>query len=210
MDGLLLDTEKIYYESALACSERKGYGVSEDLILSSMGLNMAATRELFMTKMGPDFPFDRFFEDVEVLHKEYLQTKGIQKKKGVDELFVYLDEKGIRKSVATSTYKDRADMFMELAGISGLFDHIVYGNDLKESKPHPHIYLKAIKAFDFDKDEILAFEDSNNGILSAYNAGLKVVHIPDLAKISKEAKEKSFIILEDLSQAIKLIEQLNS
>ena len=55
----------------------------------------------------------------------------------------------------------------------------------------------------------MRYEDSGNGILSAYNAGLKVIHIPDLAYVSDEVKEKSFRILNDLTEAIELIQQTN-
>ena len=55
----------------------------------------------------------------------------------------------------------------------------------------------------------MTVEDSGNGILSAVSAGLKVVHIPDLANVADEVKEKSFAVLDDLSQAVKLIEGLN-
>ena len=111
--------------------------------------------------------------------------------------------------IATSTYRETADRYLKMASLEGCFDHIVYGDDLTESKPLPQIYLKAMAAFDFKPEEMLAFEDSPNGILSAYNAGLKVIHIPDLAYVAPEIKEKSFVILEDLSQTIKLLEDLN-
>ena len=116
---------------------------------------------------------------------------------------------GIEKVIATSTFRETADRFLKSVALDGRFDHIVYGDDLSESKPKPQIYLKAIEPFPYDKEEILAFEDSANGILSAHAAGLKVVHIPDIAYIPEEIKEKSFIVLKDLLEAIKLIDSLN-
>ena len=210
MDGLLIDSEKIYFLSARACSADYHYGLTDELILSTMGLNLTATYQRFSDVLGIDFPMEDFLKHERVYHKKFLDDLGLQKKKGVDELFAYLDQNGIKKAIATSTYKKRAEMFLQMANIPGPIDHMTCGDELKESKPEPEIYLKAASAFPFDKDEILAFEDSPNGILSAYNAGLKVVHIPDLAYVSEEIKEKSFIVLDDLSQAIKLIEDLNS
>ena len=209
MDGLLIDSEKVYVSCAFACSEKYGYGFTKDFFLSTLGLNERATKEKFQQEKGADFPFEEFFDREWVIHQEYLKTNGLQKKKGVDELLAYLDQKGIRKAIATSTEKKFADYYLSLAGLSGRFDKITYGDELTESKPLPQIYLRSIGSFGIDKDGILAFEDSPNGILSAYNAGLKVVHVPDLAYVSDEIKEKSFAVLDDLSQAIKLIEELD-
>ena len=209
MDGLLIDSEKIYLETAMECSRIFHYGVSDELIRRTMGNNLEETKRRFYETMGEDFPYEQFNRDRLVLQDEYLKNHSLEKKKGAAELLDYLDERKIRKAVATSTRRKSADRFLKSAGLSGRFDHIVYGDDLKESKPRPEIYLKAIDAFDVDKSEILAFEDSGNGILSAVGAGIEVVLIPDLAYVADEVKEKSFTVLHDLAEAVKLIDEIN-
>ncbi|MBQ1911464.1 MAG: HAD family phosphatase [Erysipelotrichaceae bacterium] len=209
MDGLLIDSEKIYLLAAMKCSDLYGYGINEELVKSTMGNNLPETKRKYLAAMGQDFPFEEFLERMEIIHKDYLDNNPLEKKKGVDEILDYLDTKGIQKVIATSTFRETADRFLKSVALDGRFDHIVYGDDLSESKPKPQIYLKAIEPFPYDKEEILAFEDSANGILSAHAAGLKVVHIPDIAYIPEEIKEKSFIVLKDLLEAIKLIDSIN-
>ena len=210
MDGLLIDSETVWYKNASACSRKYGYAVPDELILDTMGLNDIETQRRFMVALGEDFPYEEFISRTVKLRKEYLDAHPLEKKKGLDELFAYLDRNGIRKAVATSTKKDHAIVSLRSTGLAECFDHITYGDDLKESKPRPEIYLKAAAAFDIPKENILAFEDSNNGILSACSAGLKVVHIPDLASVEEENRQKCFAILNDLSEAIELIEKINS
>lgn len=209
MDGLLIDSERIYLESALECSRIHNYGVSEELIRKTMGNNAEETKRRFFETMGEDFPYENFRKDRLVIQDAYLENHSVEKKKGCDELLDYLDEKKILKAVATSTRRVRANQFLKSAGLTGRFDHIVYGDDLKESKPRPEIYLRAVSAFDIDKSEILAFEDSGNGILSAVGAGIEVVLVPDLAYVADEVKEKSFTVLHDLTEAVKLIDEIN-
>ena len=209
MDGLLIDSEKIYLINALACNEIYGYGIPEELIRGTMGVNETETKRRYLETMDQDFPFDEFLHNEWVLHLDYMKKHPLEKKKGVDELFAYLEQNKIKKALATSTDRQYAISFLQSVNLENRFDHIVFGDDLNESKPKPEIYLKAIKPFPFVKDEILAFEDSGNGILSAYNAGLKVIHIPDLAYVADEVKEKSFRILNDLTEAIELIQQMN-
>lgn len=210
MDGLLIDSESVWYKSALACNEKYGYSVPDELVLDTMGLNGTETRRRFMIVMGEDFPYEEFISRTVEFRKEYLDTHPLKKKKGLDELFAYLDRNGIKKAVATSTRKATAEISLGKVGLENSFDHITYGDDLKESKPRPEIYLKTVSAFDIPKENILAFEDSNNGILSACSAGLKVVHIPDLAFVEEESKQMCFAVLNDLSEAIELIETINS
>ncbi len=210
MDGLLIDSEKVWRDIAIECSERYGYAVPDKLILDTMGLNDIETERRFLVSLGDDFPFREFVSRSLQFKKEYLNAHPLEKKKGLDELFAYLDQNGIRKAVATSTRKTTAEAYLKSVGLENSFDHITYGDDLKESKPRPEIYLKTAAAFDIPKESILAFEDSNNGILSAYNAGLKVVHIPDLASVEELTRKKCFAVLNDLSEAIELIEKINS
>jgi len=46
------------------------------------------------------------------------------------------------------------------------------GADLKASKPHPEIFIKAAKASGYKKNECIVIEDSTNGIKAAYDAGI--------------------------------------
>ena len=87
---------------------------------------------------------------------------------------------------------------------------MVTGDMINKSKPDPQIYLKAIEPFNLNKEEILAFEDSNNGILSAYNANLNVIYIPDIAIVKDETKEKVYKTLNDLNEVIDLIKEFNN
>ena len=187
-----------------------GYNIPDELILSTMGTTENEQERRYKEVLGEDFNFREFLHNEWVLHLQYLDEHPVEKKKGVDELFAYLEENHIAKALATSTDRQYAVPPLQQTGLIDRFDYIVYGDDLKESKPRPEIYLKAIEPFHLDEENILAFEDSDNGILSAYNAGLKVIHIPDLAYVSQETKEKCFAILTDLTECIPLIREMNS
>ncbi len=111
MDGLLIDSEKIYLLAAMKCSELYGYGINEELVKSTMGNNLPETKRKYLAAMGQDFPFEEFLERMEIIHKDYLDNNPLEKKKGVDEILDYLDTKGIQKVIATSTFRETADRF---------------------------------------------------------------------------------------------------
>lgn len=57
---------------------------------------------------------------------------------------------------------------------------------IEKSKPVPDIYLKACKLLNVKPENCYALEDSKNGILSAYNAGYKVIMVLDLWQPNEE------------------------
>ncbi|MDP8212654.1 MAG: HAD family phosphatase [Candidatus Zapsychrus exili] len=57
--------------------------------------------------------------------------------------------------------------------IYNLFEVIVTGSDVKNGKPHPEPYLKAIKALKIKKTQAIVIENAPFGIKSAKTAGLK-------------------------------------
>ena len=61
--------------------------------------------------------------------------------------------------------------------LSGLFDVVVTGDDVRQHKPHPEAYLLAIKRLQVNSDACLTFEDSDIGVTSAQLAGLHVVKV---------------------------------
>ncbi len=70
---------------------------------------------------------------------------------------------------------------------------------MKEGKPSPDVYTFACNELKLNPSECLAVEDSPNGVLSAYRAGLKVVMIPEFTQPDAELEEKLFAVKENLS-----------
>ena len=59
--------------------------------------------------------------------------------------------------------------------IKSYFDLIVYGDEVKQSKPNPEIYK--IFSSKIKNTKVIVFEDSQKGIQSARKAGLKVCNV---------------------------------
>ena len=48
----------------------------------------------------------------------------------------------------------------------------ISGEDLKASKPHPEIFIKASEIAQENKNNCIVIEDSTNGIIAAHKAGI--------------------------------------
>ena len=63
--------------------------------------------------------------------------------------------------------------------MDGFFDVVLSGEEFKESKPNPEIYLTALKHLNVEVNQALIIEDSEKGIAAGVAAGVEVWAIKD-------------------------------
>ncbi len=66
--------------------------------------------------------------------------------------------------------------------IDPYFDSVICGDMVKKAKPDPEIYQKASESLGIQPENCMAFEDAPGGILSAHQAGMRVIMVPDLVQ----------------------------
>lgn len=208
VDGTLVDSETVYIKSALETCKRYGYKFSLDDIKSIIGQTKDAIR-LGMEKLGgPDFDYDLYLKRKDEIAKEILKEHYYELKKGTLDILNYCKENNIKMAIATSTYREVHTEILGRLGIFDYFDYKVFGDEIKHSKPNPEIYLKVVNHFkDIKKEEMLIFEDSNNGILSANAAGIKVVWVPDHVDIKDSTKKLVYKTIDNLKDGIDIIKE---
>ena len=74
-------------------------------------------------------------------------------------------------------------ILIETLKIDDLFSCIIAREDVINLKPNSEAYLKALKTLEKNTFETIAIEDSQRGIRSALNAGLKVVKVDEYTTI---------------------------
>ena len=107
-------------------------------------------------------------------------------------------------AIATANEYPRTKRYLEKLGIGEYFDKIICADMVKLGKPAPDIYIYACKELGIAPDRVFAVEDSPNGVKSAYDAGCKVIMVPDLTEPDKELKKLLFARVDDLWEIRKL------
>lgn len=198
MDGLMFDTESIYYKANQKTADEIGlpfdYPFYEKYIGASDEDFFQALYDAHEDKKLVDTFIKKSREDV----VDYLMSVSLPKKKGLLELLDYVKAEGYTLVVASSTERWLVDQMLEKAEVADYFDAVVGGDEVKHSKPDPAIFIKAWGNTTVEKEETLILEDSLNGIRAAYGAEIPVIMVPDLFKPNDEAKEKAFAIYDDL------------
>ena len=206
MDGLMIDTEKLLVKYWRQAAAEFGYEMTFEHVLGIRSLSRKYSVPKLKGIFGDEFPFDEIRSLRIRLMNEYIDKNGFDIKKGLFELLDYLKSKGIKIAVATATSRDRAVMYLERINALQYFDAVICGDMVKNGKPEPDIYLTAAAELGLPPEECAAFEDSPNGLKSAYAAGCKAVMIPDLSQPDSETEPYTTAVYESLDKAVDFFE----
>ncbi|HLQ75299.1 MAG TPA: HAD family phosphatase [Alloiococcus sp.] len=205
MDGLMFDTEAIYYKANQKTADDIGLPFTKDFYLKYVG----ASDKDFFAGMYKEFDekekIDRFVDESNAIAHEMLTAGHIDKKKGLIDLLDFIKEKELEAVIASSSEKWLVETITTNNDVREYFIDTVGGDEVKHAKPSPDIFLKALEKLDTKKEETLVLEDSLNGVRAAYEAGIPVIMIPDLLKPDKEAHEKAYAVLDNLSEVKKYL-----
>lgn len=205
VDGTLVDSEVVFVKAAIKNMEVNGYNIPMSAIMGIIGQNRIAGRKLIESTQDDSFDYDKYIKDYEKIRSEILENEPLKLKKGAINILNYCKEHDIKMAIATSTYREKQIKVLTNLGIIGYFDYMVFGDEIKNSKPAPDIYLKVYEHYNLDKDEMIIYEDSNNGILSGYNAGIKVVYIKDIVDVKEETLALCYKQVKDLDEGIEIL-----
>ena len=183
----------------------KGYELTRNIYVESLGLDKKTASEYMRSVYGADYPFDEMSGKARDAMKA-AALAGLPVKKGIAELLEYLREHDVECVVASSSETEFVKMYIDGAGLSGYFTELTGGETVKKSKPEPEIFLKALGAA--QKSGAIIFEDSENGVKAAVNAGIRVICIPDMKRPSEDVLKNAFACVNDAREAIEVIEDM--
>jgi len=205
MDGVVLDTEKLYARFWAEAARALGYPMTYEQALGMRSLNNEAGQAKLESYFGPGVSRKVMRDKRVELMDAYVAEFGVEAKPGISELLDALKEKGIRAAIATSSPLERARKYLDGLGLTEKFDCICSGHDVAHGKPEPDIYLHAAACLGLKPENCLAVEDSPAGIESAYRAGCMPVLVPDLDGSDEEMRKMLFAEADSLLEILELI-----
>ena len=204
MDGVVLDTEKLYARFWAEAAQALGYSMTYEQALGMRSLNSAAGQAKLESYFGPGVSRAVMRDKRVELMDAYVAEYGVEAKIGIHELLDHLKTRGIKTAIATSSPMDRATAYLGSLGLLGKFDCICSGHDVKRGKPEPDIYLHAASCIGISPENCLAIEDSMAGIQSAHAAGCWPVLVPDLDGSHEEMRKMLYAEADSLLDIIEL------
>ena len=204
MDGVILDTEKLYVRFWREAASFYGFPMTLEHALGIRSLSGKLAEEKLQGWFGKEFDYNAVRQKRIELMDEFVNQNGVEPKPGAKALLSYIKDNGYALALATATPVDRAGRYLKSVELYSFFDQIVSAREVKRGKPAPDIYLCAAKRLGLDPKECIALEDSQNGIRSAFAAGCKTIMVPDLDRPTEEIMPLLFGVANGLEDVINI------
>ncbi|EOT44833.1 HAD family hydrolase [Enterococcus columbae] len=201
MDGLLFETEMLYYEANLKAAQDFGMPYDFSTYQQYIGISdeemFQGYHQTFDATFGQE-TVDQMIARSYVYIKERFREGRVELKPGAKDLLVRLKQLNIKTALASSNTRYFIDLLLEKAEIAAYFDVVVSAEDVRLAKPDPEIFELAVERLAIPKNQALVLEDSKNGVLAANAAGIDVIMIPDLIAPSEELRTKAIAVYPSL------------
>ena len=205
MDGLVLDTEKLYCRFWMEAAEFYGFPMTFEHGIGMRALGKAAAEAKLHSYLGPEADYKTIRAKRIELMEAYIALYGVDLKPGIRELLDYLHSQGILCAITSSSPLERIQRHLRFHGLDTQFDALCSGHDVPNGKPAPDIYLHGAASLGLPPEACLALEDAPSGIKSAFRAGCHPVIVPDLDQPSEETLERCYAKADSLLDVIHLI-----
>jgi HAD superfamily hydrolase (TIGR01509 family) len=181
MDGLLVDTEPLWFETEAEVMARLGAPWTKQDQEQLLGGSMDNTVGYLLARATrPVPPADVARWMTEGMLRRAAEGRVVVRP-GVRELLGEVAATGIPYALVTGSQRPFTEAVLASTGFR--FPVTVTGDDVARTKPDPEPYLLAAKLLDADPEQCVALEDSPNGVASATSAGCLVVAVPTLLAI---------------------------
>lgn len=187
LDGVICHTDKYHYKAWKQIADELNIYFDESINNRLRGVSRNESFEIILEK------YDGILSDEDKL--KYLNKKNEIYKillndmnendlsREVKDTLYELKRRKIKIGIGSSS--KNAKMILERIGIKDIFDVIVDGNDISNSKPDPEVFLKANERLGINKEKCLIVEDAEAGVNAALAGSLDVAAIGDATKCNK-------------------------
>jgi len=203
-DGILVDTERLYFEATLQILAKTGVTLTKELYVEHFLIRGKGAWHLAEAKGYDADAISQLREERNELYGTMIEGGNLALE-GVHDVLEKFHGRYLM-GVVTSSRKDHFELIHKSTGLLKYFDFVLAKGDYTKSKPDPEPYLTAVAKSGFAKEECVAIEDSERGLTAAKNAGIKCVVIPtDLTKGSDFSEADR--VLSNISEIVDLLEQ---
>jgi HAD superfamily hydrolase (TIGR01509 family) len=196
LDGVLIDSEPIWYDVELAIVERLGGVWDKSHQARCVGGTVDATCRYILALTGSD----RTEAD---LQEEILASMAARFREslvvhdGALELVDAVRGRGARTALVSSSYRVLVDAALDWLG-RDRFDVTIAGDEVRHGKPSPEPYRAACARLGIDPAHTVVVEDTVSGVTSAEAAGCWVVAVPSVAPIPATPRRPSVRAVRDI------------
>ncbi|OZB90576.1 HAD family phosphatase [Paenibacillus sp. XY044] len=176
MDGVLVNSEPIYFEIERSSFAHFGAPVTEEEHHGYVGVTLKSMWRQVLGKHKLSFPL----EEVLIYHQNNVLDimaahPELQPIPHVIPWLNWLHSRQVPLAVASSSPPSLIRIIMERTGLGTYFTVRLSGEEVESGKPAPDIFLHAAKLLGAEPSSCLVIEDSRNGVKAAKSAGMRCI-----------------------------------
>jgi len=175
-DGVLVDTEELYFSATRDVLSKSGIDLSRDLFIEISLKQGRSSFDLAVEKGFCRETITQLRSERNQRYSELLRNK-VHVLDGVENTLHQLHGK-ILMGVVTSSRREHFDIIHSTTGLLRYFDFVLTREDYRKSKPNPDPFLTAMRQHEFKPEHCIIVEDSERGLAAANAAEIKCIVVP--------------------------------
>jgi HAD superfamily hydrolase (TIGR01509 family) len=175
-DGVLVDTEHLYYQATREVLATAGVELTESMYLQLFLVEGRGAWHLAEKKGLSPEQAAALRERRNARYQELVEHQTVPIP-GVSEALRALQPR-FRMAIVTSSHAEPFAAAHRHTGLLPFFEFVLTREDYQACKPDPEPYLRAVERLGLPRQECLAIEDSERGLRAAKSAGLACWAIP--------------------------------
>lgn len=173
MDGVIIDSEPVHFEVEGELLEELGGVFDEEEHSSFVGTTDYAMWDTFKREFNLKPSVE---EMVEMKKERFIENlHRIPLVENVTKVMSILQDNGYLMALASSNNRKAVDAIIERFHLGKYLAYSISGEDVKNGKPDPEIFLTAAKNLNVEPENCLVIEDAANGVKAAKAAGMKCI-----------------------------------
>ena len=182
MDGVLIEAKDWHYEALNKALNLFGMEISRyDHLVTYDGLPTKKKLEMLSIERGLPKQLHKFINDMKQIYTMEIVFANCKPTFHHEYALSKLKNSGYKMAVCSNSIRNTIDVMMEKSSLAKFFEFYVSSQDVKNTKPSPEMYDKAITKLGLTPSECMIIEDNDNGIKAAKASGAWVMEV-DLVK----------------------------
>ncbi len=200
IDGTLVDSEPLHLKSLILVCKKYNIDISDLPDEYFIGVNLYGVWKELRKRFPTSLKFDEWANQINSFYFANSSTLTITPYalEVINELHIL----GVIQAAVSNSNRSVVDINLDALGVSKILNFSLSLDDVKKGKPDPTPYQVATTKLGLEPYEILAFEDSNSGIISAQKAGLMVAAV-NVRGYSDTTADFSITSLKEIVDLIK-------
>jgi len=183
LDGVLVEAKNLHFE-ALNKALGSEYAISWKEHLSKYD-GLKTNQKLEMLTKDKGLPIESHSQIWDLKQKYTLEElRALSPNQTLQSVMSALSEDGYKLAVCSNSIRKTVLTVLSKLGIMEFMDLIISNEDVKNSKPHPEMYWKAISMMSCLPEETLIIEDSPYGLLAASRSKSHILRVKNPKEVT--------------------------